>query len=133
MNLTNSVTAATGVDQVQRVLVVRDKQPNGAALTFLGVLNSVSTTALTNMANSSRFDVLLDRAFPLNASAEPGSIRRWMVELPLGFRQSFNLGVAGTVADIVTNSLYLMLVGSEAAGVTAGSMAYTSRVLFTDE
>ena len=45
---------------------------------------------------------------------------------------TFNAGDAGTVADITTGSLYFLVVGSEAAGATAGTVSGRVRVRFDD-
>jgi len=132
LRLTASVVAGTGVDQIQRVLVVLDHQPNGAAPVITDILDAVSTESRPNLINAWRFTILQDTRFDLNASAEPGSKRAITEKICLGRSTHYNNGVAGTVADIVTNSLFLVFVGSEAAGATAGTVTGTSRVRFVD-
>lgn len=126
----SGVTASTGIDQYQRWLLVYDRQPNGAALTTSDVLDSVEPLSQLNLANSSRFSIIADRFFALNASAEPGSKKAFDIRFPLNKRVIFNAGTAGTVADITTGSLYLVTVGSVGAGVSAGSLRYSSRVVY---
>ncbi len=126
----DQVTPATGVDQFHRLLVVADKQPNGAALAITDVLDSVSTVAMPNLANRARFRILYDDLHQLNATGEPFSQRTYSLSIPLNLRVVYNAGVAGTVADIATNSLYFITIGSVAAGATAGSTTYQSRTSF---
>jgi len=132
-NLDSSVTAGTGVDQNIRLAIVLDRQANGNALVVTDVFEDAGPFSLPNLNYESRFKILWTALFPLNASAEAGSRKHISVSIPLGQHVFFNAGVAGTVADIVTNSLYLVVSGSEAAGATASVCTTNLRVLFTDE
>lgn len=132
-NLTAAVTAGTGVDQIQRVLVVIDGQPNGVAPGVTDVLSSASPNALPNISYRKRFKILMDKTFFLNASGEAGSTRVFTGRVPVNSITYYNAGSAGTVADIATNSLYLITVGSQAAGATAGSLTGTVYTRFYDE
>jgi hypothetical protein len=124
------VTATTGIDQYQRWMLVLDRQPNGAALAVTDVLDSTAINSHLNLANRSRFKVLADHVLALNASGEPGSRRTYVARIPMNDRVVFNSGTAGTIADIVTTSIYFLTVGGEAAGVTAGSASGDFRVWF---
>lgn len=128
--LTDNVTAGSGIDQYHRLMLVLDRQPNGAALAILDVLDVVATNSHPNLANRSRFLILKDELHPLNAAAEPGSFRSYRWQFPLRTRITFNAGVAGTVADIATNSLYFICIGSAVAGVTAGACGVNGRLFF---
>lgn len=127
-----SVTAATGIDQSHRVLVVRDKQPNGVALTIADVLTGGSTSQY-NLSNQARFAILMDKRYYLNASGEPGSGLVLDGSIGINAIEQFNGGIAGTVADITTNSLYLIILGTAAPGVTAGIVAGQFRLRYYDE
>jgi len=131
-NFTPHVTVATGTDQQQRVLLVYDRQTNATALTAAQVLLTADTVAPRNLENRKRFKILFDRTFALNASGEPGSAVTRRFYRKLRHPVSFNAGDAGTVADIVTGSLYLVVVGSNAPGVTAGSVIFATRIRYTD-
>jgi len=130
--VTSLVTAGTGADQYHRVLLVQDRQPNGAAPAITDVLTAVSPNALPNLINQARFHIWEDRRVYLNASAEPSSGKVWSFDFPLSIRTHYNDGVAGTVADIVTNSLYVMVMGNLVAGVTAGVTTINVRVRYSD-
>jgi hypothetical protein len=127
-----TVTAATGVDQFQRFLLVLDHQPNGAAPAITDILVTAAPNAQLNADNAQRFKILHDNVFHLNASGEAGSQREVRLLKRLMVPVQYNSGNAGTVADIATNSLFAVFVGSEAAGVTAGSVTGTIRTWFTD-
>jgi hypothetical protein len=125
------VTSATGTDQYQRWLIVEDRQPNGSAAAITDILESTNPNALLNLANWRRFRVLRDSGvFPLNAAAEPGSKRTFNFSLRLNSNVIFNAGTAGTIADIVTNSLHFLSVGNNVAGATAGSCAINLRLWY---
>jgi hypothetical protein len=127
----DQVTPTTGLDQYHRILLVEDHQPNGAAPALTDILDSNSTVSMPNLANRARFRIIYDLLDKLNASTEPDSNKSFVVpRLPLNLRVVFNAGTAGTVADIVTNSLYLLVVGSLNAGVTAGFTTISSRIKF---
>jgi hypothetical protein len=131
LNILSLATAATGVDQQHRVMVVRDKQPNGAALTAAVVLSAVTVSDFPNVDNLKRFVILLDKRLRLNATGEAGSEILWRSNLNLGgVLTHCNTGNAGTIADIVTNSLYLIVIGSKAAGATAGLTYGKARLKF---
>lgn len=132
LNVTSTATTTTGIDQYQRLLVVLDHQSNAAALAITDVLTSANTIAFPNLINQKRFKILLDERFLLNAAAEPNSTRIWSFDKKVNVVVQFNEGTAGTVADIVTNSLYIISIGSVGAGATAGTQIYQSRVSFVD-
>lgn len=130
---TARVTAGTGIDQQQRVMLVYDRQTNAAALTCAQVLATTSTMSPRNLENRKRFKILYDRTFHLNASAEPNSELTRRFYRRLRHPITFNANTAGTVGDITTGSLYLVVTGSAAAGVTAGTLSYSSRVRYQDQ
>lgn len=126
------VTASTGVDQVQRVMVVLDKQANGAAPIITDVLVSAAPNAMKNLNNAARFTILHDEFYHLNASAEADSQKAWKFYQRFIIPVQFNSGNAGTVADINSGSLYFICLGSEVRGNTAGDINGRVRVRFTD-
>lgn len=130
------VTTGTGVEQLQRILILCDRQANAAAPTVLSdYLSPASVVGLRNLAARKRFKTILDRTFDLNASGESGSWRKFHYYLKLRrpLVVEYNTANNGTVADIVSNSLYLVTVGSSAAGATAGGTLGTLRIRYTDQ
>lgn len=125
-------TAATGIDQTHRIIIVIDHQANGVAPAVLDILTSASVLAQHNPANLLRFSFLLDRTIYLNATGEAGSGRPLQVSRGIDTPCFFNSGVAGTVADITTNSVYLLNIGNVVAGATAGKLDYNVAVHFHD-
>lgn len=124
---------ATGVDQTHRVLIVYDRQTNAAAPTMAQVCESATIQAPRNLENRKRFSILFDEIYNLNAAAESGSSRQIRWYRHLNHPETFNSGDAATVADITTGSVYLIVLGTEAAGATSGSIDYWSRIRYQDK
>lgn len=132
LDFTVHVTESTGPDQFTRYLVVLDCQPNGSALTIADVLTTVDVRAMPNLSNQARFKILRDEVVYLSASAEAASgvHRKFSIGLP--FTTTFYTNAsAGTVADIATNSLYFIAVGSTAAFM--GLVSGNARFRYTDD
>lgn len=77
---------------------------------------------------------MLDKFYVINATAEPftGKVHHIYMKLKRPLMVEYNAGNAGTVADIVSNSLYFVSVGSNAAGATAGDVSGNIRIRYTD-
>lgn len=132
VGLTVRGTAGTGIDQWHRYVLVYDKQANGAALTYLQVFAAADMNGMRNLENRERFMVLMDKKIHLNASGEPESHRQVSAFRRINLPITFNNGDAGTIADITTGSLYLIVYGNIAAGATAGSAYGFVRVRYED-
>ena len=126
-------TAATGVDQVHRVVLVYDRQANATALTWNDVFGSSSIHYPRNLENRKRFKILMDQSYVINAAGEPGTGRVEKFYRKLAHPVTFNAGDAGTIADITTGSLYLMWTSSVGAGATAGTIQGRARVRYSDQ
>lgn len=125
----------TGTEHQERVLIVYDRQANGAAPTFAQVLSATNAYAPRNLENRKRFKILYDRTFTVGnrtvaSHADFGTVHRFYRKLrhPV----EFNSGNAGTIADISSGSIYLLAYGSNAAGVTAGLLNGVVRIRFSD-
>jgi len=117
-----------------RVLVVYDKQANAAFPTIASILEQTSGTSPMNMDNRDRFSVLIDKQIAIDQFGGNGSR---VVKL---FKRSalptiFNSGTTGTVADMTTGSVYLVLLNIQAGAVvtdTNPDIAFKSRIRFDD-
>lgn len=132
LRATGRVTDTTGTDQTQRILVVYDRQANAAAPAIADVLAAANVLYPRNLENRRRFKILFDRSYTLNASGEAGSQKHMKWYRRLDHPVVFNSGNAGTVADITSGSLYAMVLGNNAPGVTAGTVSGRVRVRFLD-
>lgn len=105
------LTSVANVMQV-RLIIFRDMQANGAAPAATDLLVSASVTSALNLSNGKRFSVLYDRRFTLEPNGDQGAFAHFFRKL--NFHTRFNTGTAGTIADIQTNSLYLLYLSDEA-------------------
>jgi len=123
------VTTATV--QAVRVLLIYDRQTNGAAPAITDVLSAISMQSLRNMANVGRFFCLMDKTYTLDGAGGQTVLfdERYMkINLPV----FYNTGTAGTAADIQTGGLFLMHFGNAAAGVDDTDANINIRLRFTD-
>lgn len=127
-------TPGTGVDQVLRWQLFLDRQTNGVAPAIGQQLLANNVYAPRSLIARKRFKILMDKTYNINAVGESGSFRTFKAYMK--FRRpivmEFNAGTAGTVADIVSNSLFFYVVGSVAAGATAGLTYGYVRIRYTD-
>ncbi len=75
VELIAGATASLTDGQVVRLLLVQDKQANGAAPSVSGtngLLQSANYQSFNDLSNKSRFTVLMDRTFDLNLQAAAG-------------------------------------------------------------
>lgn len=140
MRLLLRPTVTTGVENHCRWTLILDRQPNGAApAAVTDILTAQSNTGMHNLANRKRFKILRDQSFTLGsvvAGASTGMPTARNEHVYIKFRKGlvteYNTGNAGTVADISTNSLYLMYFGSEVAGNTDVACNGLVRIRYTD-
>lgn len=127
------------VQDMVRLVIVLDKQPNAAATTWATIYDgtaSAAYNALRNINNGDRFKVLYDKTFALSQNGQAG--KHFSIYIPLNKRLSkyyqktkFNAGTAGTIADITSNALYFGFVG-ESQATNFSDIAYTARYRFID-
>lgn len=131
---------ATG-DQLARVMIVYDRQSNGTALTPTEVIDGCCALGMRNLENKRRFKILHDMVFTLNATYDgattwnqnPGQHYYKEIYRKINLPVTFGSGNAGSVTDISTGSLYMVRIGTVAAGTAAAACSFTSRIRFTDQ
>lgn len=105
----------SATDTTVRVLLVQDKQPNGAGSTLAGILEFPSITenivSPLNLAGKYRFRVLYDKIhrMSINGNRTVGGKKYKKLQMKVRYD-----GNAGTIADITTNSLALWIMSDEA-------------------
>lgn len=134
LKLTPHATTASD----SRVLLVVDRQANGAQAAGTDYLVSDSLTGLKNLASRMRFRTLMDKkvaGLPLATNSNYGGGRPLVIDKFVKFSSplsvDYNAGTAGTVADIITNNVFLHLVGSTAAG-SGATLTGNIRVRYSD-
>ncbi|AUM61867.1 capsid [uncultured virus] len=125
-------TDTTGKDQMHRIMIVQQLRPNGTYPLINDILQATTISSLRNRYKLHDFKVLVDKTITLNASGESGSTRLIRIYKKLFLNQYFNSQNTGNVADIQTNALYLIAIGSNATGATAGAFGYTVQLSFVD-
>lgn len=129
-----SDTSTTDNTNEIRIMLIYDKQPNGAILPLNQVLYDSTAGAIALLSSRhpdfmKRFAVLYDKNYSLhtlpNTGATPGAD---VAGLPIKFltisrafpkgatETQYNGGNAGTVADITRGSLYLVVLGRSTNG-----------------
>ncbi len=103
---------ATATSDIVRIMLYLDKQANGATATVTGILESADYQSFNNLANKSRFTILMDRTYAFSAPAGSGrgstdtlSYGEHTIEdsywkkcnIPIEYDNSFTTGVIGTI------------------------------------
>jgi hypothetical protein len=119
---------STTILNLVRVIVVYDKQTNAASMTSADLLVNTNPNSPYTFGSQSRFIPLYDENFALDYNGS-GIITK-SVTLSANQHSIYNTGNAGTVADIVTGSLYLLVASKDLANPP--SFTYFSRLWFVD-
>jgi len=134
LHLMCTTTPSTGIASVYRVLIVYDKQTNGAQPAITDVIKAVPiNTTHMNLNNRNRFQLIKDSG-PILLSGASGDypMKVSFFYKKLDLKTTFNEGTAGTIADIVTGGLFVIVASTSPPGSTAGTFDYRCRVRFTD-
>lgn len=135
-------TATSG--QQARLMIVVDNQPNGAAPAITDILNTAEPSSHLNLNNRDRFRILVDREFSFDpffystvATQSFCMMNRTIYNIKLYKRLNqemiFNAVNGGTIADIASGALYMVWIGSVAAGTNTDANAIVStRVRYAD-
>ena len=122
-----TTSAAIDATASCRMMVVYDRQPNGAAFVTADLMEvNNSIIAHTDPKYDKRFSVLYDKLFSLNeyaANTAVTSDRAFSSWISIKGRKTQYSGAGGTIAEISTGSLYFIYLSDRAASpplVTAG-------------
>ena len=116
-------------------MIVMDKQANATAPTVAQILEAVSAIAPMNMDNRDRFTVLHDYQCPVDQlGGRPSTVHKKFRKINI--TTVYNAGTAGTVADIATNSIYLLYIytqiGTGAAPTVPPALDFYGRIRYDD-
>lgn len=135
LKLYANVDTATTITSV-RFMLVLDRQANAAAPVFADVYDQATTTTLRNISNKARFKVLYDSGLVSltgnTAAPNDNSLVTFTHYRKCNIPVQYNAGTAGTIADIQTNSLYLMAIGSTVSGTADANLSGWIRVRYSD-
>lgn len=129
--------------QMARLIIVIDTQPNGVIFAITDLLNTSDPSSQLNLNNRDRFMILCDKlyvidpfAFSTTATTAYASmsnqIHRLKIFKKLKMETIFNAGNAGTIADMTSGALYMVWIGSIAAGAQDMNAVVSTRVRFQD-
>lgn len=140
----SSAAAPAVIDDVFRIAVVWDEQPNGVLPTLadlwsdtnnVGAITS-NVMSFNNLNNASRFKILRTHSIPINAETQalesPAKKVYWEWNIPMNHIVQYNAGNAGTLADIATGAIYIVAHGLNSPAPTVWSLQWTSRCKYTD-
>ena len=127
-------SAATVIGCV-RVAVVYDRQPNGAAAAVGDIFQDCTAGAATNfdsgvnMSNKNRFTILRDQVFNIDAAQSIVHAIDWFIPCRL---QAEYKASGGTIGDITTGSVLLVVGGLLGGTGTVGFANFRSRIRYED-
>lgn len=121
-----------------RILIVLDKQCNGAAPAVTDVLETANYASFNNLANKSRFRTLMDRTYKVDcmAAAGDGTANDTPdVYVPCSFFKKVNIplefsSTTGAIAEIRSNNIFMLAIGNTTT--TNVSMDSKVRLRFSD-
>jgi len=131
-------TTGTQTADLLRILVIEDMQTNGVAPGIADIFNQAVGDAFINMNNRERFKVHMDEQLPMGPSlSTAGAVNPSPSTYNINFYKKCNIptvyeGTAATSASISSGAVYLVTLGSRAAGNDDSIFRWSSRVRFVD-
>lgn len=127
------VNIATGDSQLHRIIFVIDRQTNGLGAAVADVITGGVYNGVRNLSNRKRFKIIIDKTIVLSQFGQSGedSFRHIYYKFKRPLKTEYNTGVAGTVADISTNGVYMFVMGNKTGG-GGGFIKYDLRLRYTD-
>lgn len=121
--------ASSSASQTRLVLFI-DKQANSAVPAFADIFQSNIFTMLTprNLDNRKRFVIL--KEWSISQTLGTNNIVRKKYYKKMDMKTIYDDSDAGTIADIATNSLYLMAISTES--INSPALKVYSRIRFID-
>ncbi len=109
-----------GTNAIVRLILVLDKQCNGAAPTVLGVLESANYQSFNNLSNKGRFQTLSDQQYVLNPQASAGNgTANDSAPVNLQFACYKKVGIdlefdstTGAITEIRSNNLFILAISA---------------------
>lgn len=122
-----------------RVMIIYDKQPNGALPAITDVLSASSSNSFMNLNNRDRFIVIRDINVTIGgisnvatqAYAQSPTVENVSVYKAIKM-ETINDGTGATVGDIQSGSIFLLTIGDQAPGL-GGAFVGALRVRFDDQ
>lgn len=111
------VATGTMIASMNRWMILLDKQPNGAIPALTDILDPPAIWGGRDLDNRKRFKIMLDKVrYSASVGGDPSRIYvHTYMKLRRPIVTDYNTGTSGTVADISTNSIVMILFGDNAA------------------
>lgn len=134
IHVRSALVALAGVQGEARLMLVYDKQPNGAFPAITDIITSQPLGAATaysgvNIANKSRFQMIRDQFFNLDGAQSLVHSVNWYCKGRFDAEFGAN---AGNIGDFRTGSLLLVAFITYAAGGNIAFQAGSSRIRYFD-
>lgn len=125
-----------------RIVVFQDKQANGAAATWLNIMQTADIDSFRNLENSRRFKILHDKFHTLNPGGggqnTPGTktwaevYRHFAVYIKCAIKLEYGTTNPPTIADMRSNNLGIMVIAEEPQTDNIPRIQYSTRLRYTD-
>lgn len=133
----------TILQQLCRMVLLVDMQPNGALPAVTDILKEASPVSQLNLNNRDRFKILCDKEWIFDhqnlvntagasyatAGRSVGIVKKYK---KLNIETIFNGVNGGTIADITSGALLMLWIGSNVAGTTDSNAVLSTRVRYND-
>lgn len=116
-------------------ILVYDRRPTGALPAITDILDTATDNSFNNDTNSGRFKIIRRQNYAFSGNATgPTESTIHDVDIYVKFKKQITFKAAGTgaIADIEMGSVYLITVGSTAAGTGAATATLGVRTRFID-
>ncbi len=128
LDLTFFQSGAAADITFMRIIIFVDKQANEATPVVLDYLQVSNMVSRINLDNRHRFYTLFDRVVTMSNTGQ--KLGQLHFKHSMSTLVTFDDGNAGTIADITTNAIYLLLVSTE--GTNLPNATWFTRIRFLD-
>ncbi len=119
---------ATPINDMVRIMIVIDKQPNEIGLVIGDLLDTTTICSFRNLDQRKRFVILRDDVITLSVGG--GTVKYWNYYRKIDMITIYDDSDAGTIADISTNAMWLVMFSTEATN--GPTVSRCTRMRFID-
>lgn len=113
-----------------RLMIVYDKQPNGALPAITDVLLSDTFTSNNNLNNRDRFITILDEI--IGGEQGDALIGAGLFTRKINLETIFNSGNTGTISDIQSGSIFVMAAAAPSSSANSTALVTRIRLRYLD-
>jgi len=130
--------AASTTPQAGRVMIVEDMQCNGTIAAITDILQTADVHSFNNLNNRERFKIHYDQVFDFGVFSQTATqslatnlMHHYEVYKPVNIPVVYE-GTSNTIGSISSGAIYLVFIGSTAAGPNDILAPTTCRIRFVD-